>query len=46
MELIGGEFDASSIVTPIEVRGDHQPRLGPGGADEPEDLLVAVMQVE
>src|SRR3989442_13891814 len=33
---------AGVIVVPIQVRGDRKPCLSAGGADKPEDLLVAV----
>src|SRR5206468_12390462 len=42
LQLRGCGLHAGPIVATIEVRGDRQPRLGSGGPDEPEDLLVAV----
>jgi hypothetical protein len=43
-ELLWRGFDASGIVASIEVGGDPQTTLGRRGADEVEDLLVAVQR--
>ena len=42
LKLFGRGLHAGRIVAAIQVRGDRQPGLGSGGADEAEDLLVAV----
>lgn len=42
LKLFRRGFDAGRIVAAIQVGGDRQARLGSGGADEAEDLLVAV----
>lgn len=42
LQLFRRGFNAGRIVAAIQVGGDRQARLGSGGADEAEDLLVAV----
>ena len=42
LQLFWCRLRAGLIVATIQVRGDRQTRLGSGGADEAEDLLIAV----
>ena len=42
LKLFWCGLHAGRIVAAIQMRGDRQTRLGSGGADEAEDLLVAV----
>src|SRR5712692_7077089 len=42
LKLFRRGLHAGRIVAAIQMRGDRQTRLGSGGADEAEDLLVAV----
>ena len=42
LELFGSGFCACWIVAPIQVGGDRQTGLSSGGANEAEDLLVAI----
>ena len=42
LKLFGRRFSAGRIVATVEVSGDRQTGLGSGGANEAEDLLVAV----
>jgi hypothetical protein len=42
LKLFGRGLYAGRIVAAIQMRGDRQTGLGSGGADEAEDLLVAV----
>ena len=42
LELFGSWLCAGGIVAPVQVGGDRKTGLGFGGANEAEDLLVAV----
>ena len=42
LQLLGSRFCAGWIVAPVEMGGDRQTGLSSGGANEAEDLLVAV----
>ena len=42
LELFGRWFGAGRIVATVEVSGNRQAGLSSGGADEVEDLLMAV----
>lgn len=42
LQLLGSRFCAGGIVATVEVGGDGQTGLSSGGANEAEDLLVAV----
>ena len=42
LQLLGSRFCAGWIVAPVEMGGDRQTGLSSGGANEAEDLLVAI----
>lgn len=42
LQLLGSRFCAGWIVATVEVGGDRQTGLRAGGANEAEDLLVAI----
>ncbi len=42
LKLFGCRFCTGGIQAPVEVSGDRQAGLSSGGADEVEDLLIAV----